>query len=311
MSPQKHADHTYKETPTSHPKTSGNGRSFGTFGELLQGTLTEGEADQDFLVTFPIQCYARATFSVEPVRSDLRVVPASKQKSRTLACLILTHFQRPIGGTLVIESDIPIGKGLASSSADLVATARAVCDAYDLELSDDLLHAFMRQIEPSDGVMYQGVVSFYHRSVELREFIGLMPPITIVAVDEGGIVDTVEFNKIAKPFTDEDKVEYQHLLELATTAIRNCDLPTIGYVSTRSAMLNQKLRPKKWLTPLIELSQAIGGLGVVVAHSGTCLGLLLGNQDANYQERLAKAKANMIALAGDVTVYQSWSEVGL
>src|SRR4029079_11819053 len=101
---------------------------------------------------------------------------------------------------LELESNIPIGKGLASSSADLVATARAIDDCFKLGMSEEILKMFLRQIEPTDGVMYPGVVSFYHRQVQLREFLGQLPGLTIVSIDEGGEVDTVEFNKIPKPF---------------------------------------------------------------------------------------------------------------
>ena len=66
----------------------------------------------------------------------------------------------------------------------------------------------MAEIEPTDGVMYPGVVSFYHRKVELGEIFGPMPRLTVVAVDEGGEVDTIEYNRLRKPYTSEEKLEY-------------------------------------------------------------------------------------------------------
>lgn len=86
----------------------------------------------------------------------------------------------------MIESDLPIGKGLASSSADLLATARAIESCYGINIPISLLQRFMVEIEPTDGVMYPGVVSFFHRKVELGEIFGPMPRMTVVAVDEGG-----------------------------------------------------------------------------------------------------------------------------
>src|SRR5207302_1757315 len=98
----------------------GKGKAFGTFGELLQGRLDN--SDGDFLVTFPIARYSHATFATDPKSAAVIVYPPYKYKSQKLADMILEYYALPKGGILVLESDIPVGKGLASSSADLVAT---------------------------------------------------------------------------------------------------------------------------------------------------------------------------------------------
>lgn len=54
---------------------------------------------------------------------------------------------------------------------------------------------WLRPVEPTDGVMYPGVVVFEHRAVRLRAELGTLPPLTVVAVDEGGHLDTVAHNR--------------------------------------------------------------------------------------------------------------------
>ena len=163
----------------------------------------------------------------------------------------------------------------------------------------------MQQVEPSDGVMYSGVVAFYHRKVELRQHLGSLPPITVVAADEGGAVDTVQFNQIPKPFTAADKAEYAELLATLGHAVREHDLTTIGRVATRSGELNQKLHPKRTLTEMIALSERIGALGVAVAHSGTCLGVLLSPRSPRYARELQTACEAVHGLVGNVAVHES------
>ncbi|MCM3557046.1 kinase [Brevibacillus borstelensis] len=297
-----------QSNPVKHslePKMLGRGSSYGTFGELLQGVLEEDNSD--FLVTFPINRYAHALFVPEPESDTVSVYPSHKQKSRRLAEIILDHFSLPKGATLKISGNIPVGKGLASSSADLVATARAITDCYSLHLPVTLLEMLFRQIEPTDGVMYPGVVSFYHRRVQLRESIGKLSPLTIVSIDEGGEVDTVEFNKLPKPFTAAERQKYQSLLDTITIAIRQNDLASVGKVSTESALLNQKLRPKRTLDAMLSICEEIDALGVCVAHSGTCLGLLLSPESSRYEEQLTAAGALLEKVAGEVVIYQSWS----
>lgn len=281
----------------------GQGEAFGTFGELLQGVLLE--ENLDFLVTFPIQAFSRAIFTPEPRGNLVTVQPAGKAKSRRMAQIILDHFDLQCGGCLTLQSDLPEGKGLASSSADLVATARALAAAFHLDIPVELLQSFMRQIEPSDGVMYPGVVAFYHRQVELRQYIGQLPAMTVVSIDEGGQVDTIEFNRIPKPFNDAEKREYRQLLDELDRAIREQDVRAIGRVATRSAVLNQKLRPKQLLDDVGMIARDVGAIGVAVAHSGTCLGVLLSVEEPNYLDKLALTKDLLGQLSDTVTVHHS------
>jgi L-threonine kinase len=281
----------------------GTGRSFGTFGELLQGCL--GSKHLNFLVTFPISCFAYACFVPDAEMTEVTVLPVEKQKARRLATMLLEHYHLPGGGRLRLESDLPVGKGLASSSADLVATARAIAACYGLHIPLSLLMQCMSAIEPSDGVMYHGVVSFYHQQVRLHEFLGTLPPLTILGLDEGGKLDTIEFNRLPKPFTVHDVAQYEHLLERITRAIRQRDLAGVGQTATESALLNQKLNPKQTLGDLLAICRDVQGLGVAVAHSGTCLGLLLSPHHPRYRWQLQTAYNLLATLTKNVLVYHS------
>ena len=276
---------------------AGAGRAFGTFGELLQGTLPDGA---DFLVTMPIDRYATAWFRLDPT-GPLLVFPSHKSKSLTLARSMLGGA----GGTLVVDGDLPVGKGLASSSADLVATARAVGGALGLSTDPSAVEDWLRPIEPTDGVMYAGVVAFEHRRVRLRRFLGVLPPLTVVAVDEGGQLDTVEFNMTPKPYTGADRREYAHLLELIAQAVRANDLAAIGRVATHSAVLNQRLAPKRNLGAMIRIARESGALGVVCAHSGTMTGVLLADGVPGHGRRLDGVREACRRLPGHVEVFRS------
>jgi uncharacterized protein involved in propanediol utilization len=283
----------------------GTSTVFGTFGELLQGVLYEN--DLDFLVTFPIACYTTATFQPDAASSTINVYPKYKQKALQLAQLMLEHCTCPLGGTITLESSLPEGKGLASSSADLVATARAIGSYLGREPPPALIETLLRQIEPSDGVMYSSIVAFYHRKVQLRAQLGSLPSLTIVGIDEGGEVDTVAFNRIPKLFSVAKKQEYEWLLAQLTSAIQHKDVRTVGQIATQSALMNQQLQPKRTLDALIAICQSLQGLGVIAAHSGTMLGLLLSPAAPTYLQQLKDARAACEALAGNVSIYNSLS----
>ncbi|USG66584.1 kinase [Brevibacillus ruminantium] len=282
----------------------GKGEAHGTFGELLQGVLPSG---QDFLVTFPVDKYSTCQYVYSAKDEDLSVQPSWKRKSLQFGKAILQHYQLPLKGTLFLESQLQQGKGLASSTADMMATVRAIESYYQMAVPPEVIEAVLREIEPSDGLMYPGVVSYYHKEVRLREWIGECPPLTVVALDEGGEVSTVDFNNRPKPFNADEKQEYQLLLEKITAAIRTQDVGAIGEVATRSAEMNQKLHPKRMFTKVREICRTIQGTGVVTAHSGTFIGILISEQDSAYHEKVKEGLSLLGELGCPTEMFRSMS----
>lgn len=282
----------------------GVGRCFGTFGELLQGVLPD--RGREFLVTLPISRYSTATFTALSGTREICVYPSHKEKSRRLAEELLHAFGLNSGGFLSIHSELPAGKGYASSSADMVATARAIQSAFGASISRSSLARVMSSIEPSDGVMYPGIVSFYHREGVLGKSLGYLPPLTIVGLDEGGQVDTVEFNARPKPFGRTRGVEYEGLLLGTERALASRNLRAVGEISTRSAILNQEILPKTYLDLFLDMRRRYDALGVVAAHSGTHLGLLLGPDASNGSESLPDIVSELSRYHPNVCIHRTY-----
>ena len=287
---------------------TGTGTAFGTFGELLQGVLPEEGGD--FLVTLPVARWSMATFRQAPGADVITVRPVHKKKALQLARMIADEERRPVGGVLTVSSVIPEGKGLASSSADLVATARAVAKALRTPMPPCRIERLLARIEPTDGVLYPGIVAFHHRAVRLRAVLGSLPAMTVVGIDEGGAVDTVAFNRIPKSYSTAQGYEYARLLDRLADAVPRHDLEEVGRVATRSALMNQPLRYKRSLEPMLEICREVGGLGVAVGHSGTTLGVLLDSRDPSCTRRATEAARACGELAGNVAVYRTLSFPG-
>ncbi|HHT7012770.1 kinase [Bacillus paranthracis] len=282
----------------------GNGKAYGTFGELLQGVLPE---NRDFLVTLPINRYSQCEFISMPESKELSIYPSNQTKSLEMAKQILQFYNLPMGGVIKIYSELSKGKGLASSTADMVAVSRAIESCFEINIPNSTLEILLSRIEPSDGVMYPGIVSFYHKEVKVRELIADCPPLTIMALDEGGRVDTVTFNNLPKPFNLEEKQEYQKLLDQMVFSLRNKDLNLLGEVTTRSAELNQKLHRKQTFEQVRSICEAIEGLGVVIAHSGTYVGILISNTDPFYSQKIAAGVLKLRALGYPTSIFHTIS----
>ncbi|MFF2087314.1 hypothetical protein ACFVVM_26370 [Nocardia sp. NPDC058176] len=280
----------------------GVGSAFGSCGELLQGVTAEH--DRHFLVTLPIRSGSVALF--EPLDEPISVVPQHKSKALRLAAAMVERSAVLRGGRLTVLSDLPEGKGLASSTADLVATARAIADAERRTLHTNEIEADLRTIEPSDGVMHAGSVAYFHRDARLLARLGHLPAFTIVTGDEGGLIDTVEFNRHTRPFSRYAKQEYSALLTELGSAIAAGDVCRIGAVATRSAQLNATARHRPHLDTTITAAHDLGALGVVVAHSGTTTGILLDDADPAYQTTMTAAQELCLTFAESVTVHHTW-----
>lgn len=286
----------------------GVGTANGTFGELLQGALPgPGAANGEgrFLVTLPVARWSSAWFQLGPVGSGLTVRPAGKTKAVALARSLLAELGCPADGSLVLRSSLPEGKGLASSSADLVATARAIMAVVERTVPPQRLATMLAAIEPTDGVMYPGIVAFDHRrGVHLRT-LGRLPALQVVAVDPGGSVDTVRFNRQAAGYDAAARRHYRRLLDQLADAVARGDLAEVGAISTRSAALNQARLPNRNFTALREICRAIGGLGLAACHSGTMLGILLDPQDPGYRTKLSQAVHLVSDLPGRTRLYRT------
>lgn len=276
----------------------------GTFGELLQGQLPIGSflGDTHFLVTMPIAVFARAHFTPIAGTRSVTVYPSHKRKAKQLAENLVSALGLS-GGILLLQSELPEGKGLASSSADLVAAARSIACCFNRRIRTSLIERLMAEIEPSDGVMYPGVVAYRQRECSLLSFVGQIPPLAIVGIDEGGTVETVDYDQRRGEISASHRAQYHVLLDRARTAIPQGDTATIGRIATASALLHQERVPKEHLNAMLKASEATDALGVIVAHSGTMIGILLDRMAADFPRKLRSVLAHVSPFDNSPKIY--------
>ncbi|ESX09180.1 hypothetical protein X766_33735 [Mesorhizobium sp. LSJC255A00] len=276
----------------------------GTFGELLQGQLPAGSipGDPHFLVTMPIALFARAHFMPISGTRSVTVYPSQKVKAKRLAENLVVALGAS-GGILLLRSELPEGKGLASSSADLVATARSIACSFNRRIRTSLIEKLMAEIEPSDGVMYPGVVAYQQRTCGLLSFLGQMPPLAIVGIDEGGTFETVDYDRRRGEISASHRAEYHQLLDRARRAIPQGDTATIGRIATASALLHQERVPKEHLNSMLKASEATDALGVIVAHSGTMIGILLDRMAPDFPPKLRSVLAHVSPFDNSPKIY--------
>ena len=250
----------------------------GVCGELVQGM----QGDSLFLVTCPIDFFSR-------VRVDLydgadagetsEVFPPCANHPKAADALRVTLKRlghERLSARLSVNNPIPRGKGMGSSTADVAGAIAATGMALGKELQPAEIAEIALSVEPTDGVMFPGIAMFDHLSGTIAESLGPPPPMEIVALDFGGAVDTVEFNKVdRRPLWRSIQAETSQALELVRAGVQQGDPALVGKGSSISALASQKVLPKPRLVEVNEFAAQVGAVGVNVGHSGTIIGILL------------------------------------
>ena len=250
---------------------TGRGKAFGSFGEIVQGRLS---SDDDFLVTLPINVWNACRINCAPANGPRRLT-CRLEKSRALAKLLLADLDVTYGYDIRIEFErnLPVGKGLSSSTADMLAVVRAFEDAFGVVLSRSYVSRTFARLEPHDGLHFDTCVAYDHRSGTLLRDLGYIPQYVILAVDFGGTLDTLEYNRTLA-FGEDEKLQFDRLLERLEKAFAERDDAAIASCAHQSTLLHADRHNNALLFDLMRVANNLKSLGVINAHSGTFAGLL-------------------------------------
>ncbi len=234
----------------------------GTCGELIQGRID----GKDFLVTAPINLFSVTTITQIDKNAEFNGLGWKAQ--RAIEIFSERYNIRIEGVSLNLTSNIPRGKGMASSSADISSVLYALDKYFGPFLSPSEIADIAIEIEPTDGVMFPGIVAFDYMRGTFWEYIGKPFPLKVLVLDFGGEIDTLEFER---PIPDEEFSSY--LLENLKKAFQERDMGLFGKIITENTIENQKILSKEQCKALIEEVLKLGAVGVNMAHSGTVCGI--------------------------------------
>ena len=259
----------------------------GVCGELVQGIVQ----NTYFLVTCPIDFYSKVQVELFEARTDVTgSYDCPKAVNAVRATLEYLNIDG-VGAHINIANPIPRSKGMGSSSADVIGAIAATGLALGHELEPTTIGRLAVKEEPTDGVMFPGIALFDHREGLLMEELGMPPPMEIIALDFGGLIDTVEFNREDRRTSWESLVGItDEALQLVRHVINERDPKLIGKGATLSAQANQHILYKPQLQSVIDFSESIAASGVTVGHSGTIKGILLDAKERRGKSVFRKAK---------------------
>ncbi|MCC5911091.1 MAG: hypothetical protein JJT76_11710 [Clostridiaceae bacterium] len=242
-------------------------------GELIQGYIEEGEK----LISYSIDLFTEVTIKEES--HNVEKIPGYHKKAYEMMKKVFQHYGYDKNDyasiKLDINSPIPTAKGMASSTADLAATALATSKYLKKHLLEEDIAKLCIAIEPTDSTVFSEVTLFDHLKGSYKKNYGNLSSCRVLILEGKDLINTIEFRK--KDYSIILK-KNQPILKKAITlfeeGIKNQDLKTIGSAATLSGFANQSILHKEGLEELHEVSQRLGAYGINVAHSGSVVGIL-------------------------------------
>jgi uncharacterized protein involved in propanediol utilization len=273
-------------------------------GELLQGALRRGGELVSCLITIPVGGVGSRVryLGAGPAVSGqlLDVVPALKTKAARAARLALDAIGAPVVGRLEVECSVATGVGLGSSTCDVVAAIRAVCNAHGIELDAGQVARLAIEAEgAADPIMFDGeMVLFAQRQgLVLESFGSWTPPFAVLSIDTdpgGRGVDTLSLP--IPQYTEDELAAFEGMVGRARQAFRQHDPAALAAIATESAALNQRFLPLRWFREIRDLAAKYGALGVQISHSGTVAGVLFDRRSGGGRGLLDDLAARVSAL---------------
>ncbi len=251
-----------------------SGVCHGTLGELVQGpVIDEGEL-QIGLISLPLQKYSWMHF-VRDCAGDPAAELPDKSKCRRAITLYLDHYGlgRPTGHWLH-DSELLLGKGMASSTADIVACIRCLDRLFAQQSPLSLMADILRQVERSDSVFLDRYALYLSAQQKVLRCFDHDPQFHVCYIDEGGCVDTEAMSARLLAHYRTRLVDYERNLKHVVDAFEEGDRGTIARCATRSAELAQAVLPKRHLDAMLARFEHFGAAGIVVAHTGSLIGYL-------------------------------------
>ncbi|HBG2376528.1 TPA: cobalamin biosynthesis protein [Clostridioides difficile] len=241
-------------------------------GEFVQGIID----DEEYLCSYVIDMYSKVYIEEKLVDINL-----GRYKSRLAIEKVFEKFNLPKKYTknisLNINSKIPVGKGMASSTADIGATIKATLSLIDKDLSSEEISKLAAEIEPTDSIFIDKNSIFNPLNGTVIKYLGNLTNAKVVILEPNKVLDTMkirlrqDYNKLKV----ENKEVIKKSFALLEEGLKKNNLSLVGEACTLSSLANENIEKKEYLNEIIKISKKYGAYGVNIAHSGTVVGILI------------------------------------
>lgn len=241
-------------------------------GEFVQGIID----NEEYLCSYAINMYSKVC-----IEEKLKDINLGRHKSRIAIEKVFEKFNLPKKDTknisLNINSKIPVGKGMASSTADIGATIKATLSLIDKDLNSEEIAKLAAEIEPTDSIFINKNSIFNPLNGTVIKYLGNITNAKVIILEPNKVLDTMKI-RMRKNYS-KLKIENREIIKksfaLLEEGMKKDDLSLVGEACTLSSLANENIEKKEYLNEIIKISKRCGAYGVNIAHSGTVIGILI------------------------------------
>ncbi|OKI06162.1 hypothetical protein A6A06_38030 [Streptomyces sp. CB02923] len=258
--------------PDSTSTRPASGVCHGTLGELFQGPLRPGTGRDIAIVSFPVDRHSWVYFTPGAPAGD---EPSLGGKAATAARLFLEHFGLTLpSGRWSTHSDLRVGVGMASSTADIVATLRCLFRVFSLPYDAGAVIRILSEIERADSVFLDEFALYLSGRHRVVQRLGTGIGFHTAFVMEPGTVDTATVTPLLQRHYRRCAAEYEKCLTDLLKGFASGDPAAVARAATFSGALSQEVLPKHTFEAVLAHREEFGADGLFVAHTGSLVGYL-------------------------------------
>lgn len=270
----------------------------GSVGEIVQGNMS----GLDVLASCPVNLYTKVmVFEDSCVYRRQGNYKTNKFMVNILKAWGYEEFSKTL--KININSHIPIGKGFASSTADLCALYNALLKLFNRKFNQEELVRECLRIEPTDSIIFERMTLFDYKGGTFKKAIGKYMEFYVLIFEGRNKINTIEFNKKTLPAHG----DISDLIPVLIDGVRERNLEKLAFCSTESIIRNQHRLKYDFLDKVLYIMKDIGGIGILGAHSGNCLGIILNDlEKLNYyrnpsnRNELKEYSTYLVKTIGDI-----------
>jgi len=255
-------------------------------GEFIQG-LIDGS---DKLISCPIDWYSTVEVKQGAAHQfDERPLMRQALKATLKHMQINEVWHEKL--SIRFNSTIPVAKGMASSTADIAATVVATARHFDQTIASQTMAQICTSLEPSDSTFLHQLSLFDHNRGLIHQQYGWTPDLNVLIFESRAQLNTVDYHQLPRQQQlEQNAMQLTEAVHLFEHAIQTKDAMLLGQSCTRSALTSQTILPKPGFKQFQALIEQFDLPGLVVAHSGTVVGLLCNPQQHDPAALLATAE---------------------
>jgi uncharacterized protein involved in propanediol utilization len=269
-------------------------------GELIQGALP---GNKRFLVSNKSSQFFKNRTEIG-VNNSIHQQPLN-YKSQQAVELFWTSFLNKKNVTDISklyfkqEGNIPIGKGLSSSSADVLGLLAALTVFYKTGYTSEQLYDMAAAVEPTDPCLHTCNLLFKQDKGEITHTLVPLPyQLIYFDSDKHTQVDTIALSKRIN-YSESQQQEFEMICNRILQATAHADYESFNFCLNKSAEINEVFLPKRKFNVLQDFAIE-NKVGLFVAHSGTYMGFVIEPSRLN---GLKEKAAALIKKNWDAAIY--------